>query len=92
LVIELDARMAVPPWSQGTLKTMEGQFVAGEDRFEQLFSTEGHVSIDGTDMPFSGGGLRIHRKGGNRSDYSDWRGHCWQSAKLPSGRAFGYIN
>jgi hypothetical protein len=43
-------------------------------------------------MAFHGGGLRIHRKGGARSDYTDWYGHCWQSAVFPSGRAFGIIH
>ncbi len=91
LFIQVDARMAVPPWIQGSLEP-QGQFVAGEQRFEQLFAAVGILRVDGVETPFSGSGLRIHRKGGNRSDYSDWFGHCWQSARFPSGRAFGYIH
>jgi len=91
LFIEVHARMAVPPWTQGSLEPA-GQFVVGEQRFEQLFSADGVVRVDGTETAFAGSGLRIHRKGGNRSDYSDWFGHCWQSARFPSGRAFGYIH
>jgi hypothetical protein len=91
LFIEVEARMAVPPWIQGSLQP-EGHFVVGEERFEQLFAAEGLVRVDGTEAHFSGSGLRIHRKGGNRSDYSDWFGHCWQSARFPSGRAFGSIH
>ncbi len=91
LELDIEARMAVPPWTQGTLET-QGQYIAGEDRYEQLFSAKGHVTIDGIENAFTGGGLRVHRRGGRRSDMSDWRGHCWQSAKFPSGRAFGYIH
>jgi hypothetical protein len=91
LRIAIDTRMAAPPWIQGSLDP-DGHFVVGERRFEQLFTAEGTVEIDDTLLSFRGGGLRIHRKGGARSDYSDWYGHCWQSAVFPSGRAFGYIH
>lgn len=91
LALEVEATMAVPPWTQGSLQP-EGQFVQGESRFEQLFDAAGTLRVDGTDITFTGSGLRIHRQGGNRSDYSDWCGHCWQSARFPSGRAFGYIH
>ena len=91
LHMELDAEMAAPPWIQGTLEP-DGHFVVGERRFEQLFTTQGSVDIAGSTIPVRGGGLRIHRKGGARSDYSDWYGHCWQSAVFPSGRAFGFIH
>ena len=91
LRLEINTRTAAPPWIQGSLDP-DGHFVVGERRFEQLFLAEGEVDIDGTVMGFQGGGLRIHRKGGARSDYSDWYGHCWQSAVFPSGRAFGFIH
>ena len=83
--------MAAPPWIQGA-HNPEGHFVVGEDRFEQLFTARGSVRIDGVSTSFNGGGLRIHRKGGNRSDYSTWLGHCWHSALFQSGRAFGLIH
>jgi hypothetical protein len=66
--------------------------VVGETRFEQLCEVTGRVVVDGTETTFSGGGLRVHRKGGARSDYGDFYGHNWQSARLPSGRAFGFIH
>jgi len=91
LRMEIETQTAAPPWIQGSLDP-DGHFVAGERRFEQLFTAEGSVEIDGSSMPFRGGGLRTHRKGGARSDYSDWYGHCWQSAFFPSGRAFGFIH
>src|SRR4029079_14009752 len=85
LRFRIDARMAAPPWVQGSLDP-DGQFIVGERRFEQLFVAEGTIAIDGDERPFHGGGLRIHRKGGGRSYYSDWYGHCWQSTLFPSGR------
>ena len=91
LRVEIEGEMVAPPWTQGSLDP-DGQFVVGEDRIEQLFSASGSVSIDGDTISLHGGGLRIHRKGGNRSDYNDFFGHCWQSTAFPSGRAFGYIH
>jgi hypothetical protein len=88
--IDIETRMAVPPWVQGSLGG-EG-FIPGEDRFEQLFTAEGVVRIDGQEIPLVGGGLRIHRKGGNRTDPADFFGHCWHSALFRSGRAFGFIH
>jgi hypothetical protein len=38
---------------------------------------------------FTGSGLRIRRQGVRH--LAEFRGHCWQSALFPSGRAFGYI-
>ena len=90
VTVELDARMAAPPWVQGSLGGKD--FVPGEDRFEQLFTTTGTVRIGDETIPLSGGGLRIHRKGANRTPTSDFFGHAWQSAVFPSGRAFGYIH
>jgi hypothetical protein len=91
LTLEVDATMVSPPWVYGT-RDPEGGAIAGEHRFEQLCSVTGTVEVDGRVTPFTGGGLRVHRKGGNRSDYSDFYGHVWQSAWFPSGRAFGLIH
>ena len=91
LTLEVDARMVTPPWVQGTYDP-EGDWVSGEQRLEQLCAVTGSVTVDGTETAFNGGGLRIHRKGGNRSDYGDFYGHNWQSASFPSGRAFGFIH
>jgi len=91
LRLEIEMRMAAPAWAQGTLQP-DGRFVVGERRFEQLFRAEGSLEFDSSKLAFRGAGLRIHRKGGNRSDYSDWYGHCWQSALFASGRAFGFIH
>ena len=91
LALELDARMVTPPWVQGT-RDPDGDWVDGEQRLEQLCAVTGNLTVDGMETVFTGGGLRIHRKGGNRSDYGDFYGHNWQSAHFPSGRAFGFIH
>ncbi len=91
LRLHVEARMIAPPWSQGTYEP-EGHFVPGEQRFEQLCAVTGELEVDGVTTPFAGGGLRVHRKGGNRSDYRDFYGHNWQSTWFPSGRAFGFLH
>jgi hypothetical protein len=89
--LRVDATSLAPPWFQGTQEP-EGRFVAGERRFEQLCGVTGAVVVDGTETEFRGGALRIHRKGGDRNDYGEFFGHNWQSARFPSGRAFGFIH
>jgi hypothetical protein len=89
VTIDVAADMATPPWVQGSLGGTG--FVPGEHRFEQLFTATGTVRIGDDETRFRGGGLRIHRTGGNRTDPSDFFGHCWHSALFPDGRAFGFI-
>ena len=92
LRLDVEARMVAPPWFQGTHEP-EGVQVAGERRFEQLCAVAGTVAVGGDEpTPFSGGGLRVHRTGGARNDYGGFHGHVWQSARFPSGRAFGSIH
>ena len=91
LQLELHSAMALAPWVMGSLEH-EGQFNPGEHRFEQLFRATGAVSLDGAETAFVGGGLRIHRTGGDRGLFEDWYGHCWQSSLFPSGRGFGFIH
>jgi hypothetical protein len=94
---EVVATMAVAPWIQGTLvpeagvllETTEAGLMGG-DRYEQLFRCNGTVQVGGeAEHTFTGTGLRIRRQGVRR--LTEFRGHCWQSALFPSGRAFGYI-
>ena len=49
LRMEIETRMAAPPWIQGSLDP-DGHFVVGERRFEQLFTAEGAVEIDGNSI------------------------------------------
>lgn len=94
---EVEATMAVPPWIQGALlpeareqleSSVEGDLMGGP-RYEQLFRAAGSVRVDRDEQTFTGSGLRIRRQG--RRVLTEFRGHCWQSALFPSGRAFGYI-
>lgn len=58
-------------------------------RIEHLFRAEGRLEIDGETRAFSAVGSRIHRQ--SVRPLAGFRGHCWQSAVFPDGRAFGYI-
>jgi hypothetical protein len=97
VTIELDIRSVVPPWEVGTLLEEARHVLATQDegdlmggpRFEQLFRATGRVSVGGEVLALDGGGLRIRRSGVRR--LAAFRGHAWQSAVFPSGRAFGYI-
>jgi hypothetical protein len=94
---EVEAEMAVPPWEQGAMSAKARSLLAGSvegalmggDRYEQLFRASGSVTIDGARQEFSGTGLRIRRTGVRH--LAEFRGHAWQTALFPGGRAFGYI-
>jgi len=87
---DLDLVSLHPPHYQGTAGGTG--YVPGENRFEQLFRATGTVTLDGKTQPFSGGGNRIRRKGGNRTPHGDFFGHVWLTAWFPSGRAFGVLH
>ena len=95
--IEIDLRAAVPPWENGALlpeakhvldEQDEGALMGGP-RFEQLNRVTGQLRVAGTEHRIEGGALRVRRTGIRR--LGTFRGHAWQSAVFPSGRAFGYI-
>ncbi len=58
-------------------------------RIEQLCRGEGELTIDGKTRAFKCNGSRIHRQ--SVRPLAGFRGHCWQSAVFPDGRAFAYI-
>jgi hypothetical protein len=95
--IEIDLRGAVPPWENGDLlpeakRVLEEQdegALMGGPRFEQLSRATGTVRLGDSEWAIDGGALRIRRQGIRR--LGTFRGHAWQSALFPSGRAFGYI-
>jgi hypothetical protein len=95
--LELDIRSVVPPWEPGTLREEAGRVLAtqeegalmGGPRFEQLFRATGRLRVGDEHHELDGGGLRIRRQGVRR--LAAFRGHAWQSAVFPDGRAFGYI-
>ncbi len=97
VTLDLEVRSAVPPWENGALleeartvlETQDEGALMGGPRFEQLFRMSGTFSFGDESRPVHGGGLRIRRQGVRR--LPTFRGHAWQSAIFPSGRAFGYI-
>jgi hypothetical protein len=58
-------------------------------RIEHLFRAEGQLTVDGEKRDFKATGSRIKRQ--SVRPLSGFRGHVWQSALFPDGRAFGYI-
>jgi hypothetical protein len=91
LRLQLEATSVAPPWFQNTYDP-DGYHVVGENRFEQLCSVAGTVELEGQSTQFTGGALRIHRKGGNRNNYGEFYGHVWATTSFPSGRAFGLMH
>ena len=95
--LELELRSAVPPWEVGTLRAEAGHVLAtqeegdlmGGPRFEQLFRATGQLRVGDEVHTIDGGGNRIRRAGIRR--LATFRGHVWQSAVFPSGRAFGVL-
>lgn len=59
-------------------------------RFEQMVRGEGEMALDGERRTFKVSGMRVKRRS-VRTDGLFLRGHCWQSAVFPDGRAFGYL-
>jgi hypothetical protein len=96
--IEVDLRPAVPPWMNGALlddakrvldTQEEGDLMGHPWRFEQLCRATGSLRIGDETHPINGGANRIRRQSIRR--LAKFRGHAWQAALFPSGRAFGYI-
>jgi hypothetical protein len=58
-------------------------------RLEHLFRGEGTFTVDGKTRDFKALGSRIKRQ--SVRPLAGFRGHCWQSAVFPDGRAFGFI-
>ena len=94
---EIDIRSAVPPFENGMLlesakRVLDDQdegALMGGPRFEQLSRATGALRIGEREYQIDGGALRVRRQGIRRM--GTFRGHAWQSALFPSGRAFGYI-
>ncbi len=97
--LDAELTMVAPAWVQETsdetlaaldpAAAADAGFMGIGYRFEQLLRAEGVLRIDGTTRDFRGTGLRIHRQ--SVRPLGGFRGHCWQSAVFPDGRAFGYI-
>lgn len=96
---EVELTMVAPAWVQDYRKEKLAGMSEAERvdaglmgygyRIEQLFRGEGRFTIDGRTRAFKAVGSRIHRQ--SVRPLAQFRGHCWQSAVFPDGRAFGYI-
>lgn len=96
---DVELEMVTPAWVQdfsadkvarmSAEDAAEAAYMGVGWRFEQLFRAHGVFHFDGTDHQFQGVGLRIKRQ--SVRPLGGFRGHCWQSAVFPDGRAFGYI-
>ena len=96
---EVELTMATPAWVQDVsadkvARMSEADRIEAANmgigwRFEHLFRAEGQFEVDGQSRDFKGVGLRIKRQ--SVRPLAGFRGHCWQSALFPDGRAFGYI-
>lgn len=97
--VEVELRMETPAWvednSPEKLAAMsederkEAQNMGIGWRLEHLFRGEGTLSLDGSSRSFRCVGSRIKRQ--SVRPLVSFRGHCWQSALFPDGRAFGFI-
>ena len=92
LELDLDMRMAAPPWEQGKLSgdspsRSEAMRFMGGERYEQLFRARARLVVDGKARELSGTGLRTHRVGVRST--ASLLGHSWCTAVFRSGRAFG---
>jgi hypothetical protein len=97
---EIELEMVVPAFLQdcrpeaffrrGKGEQRDGLSVGLGWRIEQLFKGAGWLEVDGTRRDFSASGMRVKRRS-VRTDGLFLRGHCWQTAVFPDGRAFGYL-
>jgi hypothetical protein len=97
---ELELEMVVPAFIQdnspqaffqrGKGEQRDGLSVGLGWRIEQLFKGKGWFEIDGNAHDFTASGMRVKRRS-IRTDGLFLRGHCWQTAVFPDGRAFGYL-
>jgi hypothetical protein len=96
---ETELTMVTPAWTQDFTPEKLARMSEAERtdaglmgfgyRMEHLFRATGQLEIDGTTRDFNAVGSRIHRQ--SVRPMGAFRGHCWQSAVFPDGRAFGYI-
>lgn len=96
--VDVDLHPAAPPFMNGGLieearrvldTQEEGDLMGHPWRFEQLCRATGRLRIAGETYAIDGGANRIRRQSIRR--LARFRGHAWQAALFPSGRAFGYI-
>lgn len=97
--LEAELTMVTPGWIHdfpaGKVAQMNATDLADAEsmgigwRIEHLFRADGVFSVDGETRDFKASGSRIKRQ--SVRPMRTFRGHVWQSALFPDGRAFGYI-
>lgn len=97
---QIELEMVVPAFIQdnspeaflkrGRGEQRDGLSVGLGWRIEQLFKGKGWFEVDGKRQDFGASGMRVKRRS-IRTDGLFLRGHCWQTAVFPDGRAFGYL-
>lgn len=97
--LDLDLEMVTPAWihdySAHRVARMteqeraEAQSMGFGWRLEHMFRGKGRLEVDGGMREFSAIGSRIKRQ--SVRPLGNFRGHCWQAALFPDGRAFGFI-
>ena len=96
---DVEIEMVTPCWVQDNTPEKVAGFSAREMadaesmglgyRMEHLFRGTGTLTLDGETRSFKAVGNRIHRQ--SVRPLEGFRGHVWQAANFPDGRAFGYI-
>lgn len=73
-------------WVGGRLLSGPSPFTR---RYEQLAEAHGTITIDGTDHPFHGTGMRAHVRG--QRDVTGMASHFWGAALWPDGRGVDFM-
>ncbi len=99
LAFDVELEMVAPAWTQDYRQEKLAGMTEREQadaglmgygwRIEQMFTGTGSLTIDGAARSFKCNGSRIHRQ--SVRPMGAFRGHCWQGATFPDGRAFGVI-
>lgn len=94
---DLELDMATPGWTQDFRPDKLASLTEAERadaglmgygwRVEHTFRGEGEMTVDGRTRSFRCTGNRVHRQ--SVRPMGAFRGHCWQAALFPDGRAFG---
>lgn len=97
--LDVDMEMVTPAWVQDNSPEKVARMSEAERaeatsmgigwRLEHTLRGEGRLTVDGETREFRLVGSRIKRQ--SVRPLTSFRGHCWQSAVFPDGRAFGYI-
>lgn len=94
---EVELEMATPGWTQdfrpeklaslSEAERIDAGLMGYGWRVEHTFRGEGTFTVAGETRSFKAVGNRIHRQ--SVRPMGAFRGHCWQAALFPDGRAFG---